>query len=225
MFVHKNKMAEHTKQNNLAWKDWGGCSVVVVLSAMTTEEATYPSHHYRKAAMIKFTCIHHAVSTCHVRSSSSAEHHRVTVRSTVGNSHWRGYPSHHDSVQWQAQVWPSSGTDDIATLRADWTQARINKHRQTCTEVNCQELRHLKTRLEETANFRHFYQVTNCKRKRMIAHAQAVDTRPSLSHAAWVRGYVRYRPNAASGGWSYGRDYDNPVWNGHIISLNTSTKS
>ena len=36
-------------------------------------------------------------------AAHTTDHHRLTVHGTVGNSHQRGYPSHHDSVHWQAK--------------------------------------------------------------------------------------------------------------------------
>ena len=100
MFSTQKKSWTHTKQTGMKSLERVFCSCYAVGKV---HQRGYPSHHDRKAAMTKSTCIHHAVSTCHVWPSSSADHHRVTVHSTVGNSHRRGYPSHYDSVQGQAK--------------------------------------------------------------------------------------------------------------------------
>ena len=62
---------------------------------------------------------------------------------------------------------------------------------------------------------------------KQLLRQSSLDNYAALALAQWEMVPVRYRPNAASGGWSYGHDLaslpwkgKHPLWNGHIISLN-----
>ena len=148
--TQKTKSWTRTKQTGMKSLERVFCSCWAVGN---DHQWGYPFHHDRKAAMTKSTCVHHAVSTCHVWQSSSAEHHRVTVHSTVRNSNWRGYPSHHDSVQGQAKY------DHLAVpmaLQPSEQTEHKPEHPNTDERTHWQELSHLETPLEETANFHLF---------------------------------------------------------------------
>ena len=73
------------------------------------------------------------------------------------------------------------------------------------------------------------HEVTTCVRNIRAQHACKKVTSASACKKLMVP--VRYRPNAASGGWSYGCELMSwwhmkgihPVWNGYIILLNIHT--
>ena len=83
--THKTNKRKSWTQKQTGMKSlmrvfWSCCAVG---NPMTTKGATHPTTTCRKAAMIKSTWIHHAVSTCRVWPSSSAEQ-----PNTDEHTHW-----------------------------------------------------------------------------------------------------------------------------------------